>query len=191
MKGTFLTGFLLVAGLGLSSMAQAAEYRIDGQHSSIQFRIMHYTFSWLHGRFETFNGEFSFDKDNPGESKLVVDIDSASVNTSHAARDRVLRSAGILNVKKFPSARFESFAVDINGNSKGVLRGNLTLNGMTREVAIDVEYIGGGKDPWGRYRQGFLGTTKLVLADFDIDYDLGPMAHTVEMTLNIQGIRKR
>ena len=190
MKGTFLTGLLLAAGLGLSSMAQAAEYRIDGAHSSIQFRIMHFDFSWLHGHFETFSGQFSFDKDNPGESKLVVDIDPASVNTSYAPRDRVLRSAGILNVKKFPSAQFESSTIDINGNSKGVLRGNLTLNGVTREVAIDVEYIGGGRDPWGRYRQGFLGTTKLVLADFDIDYDLGPLAHTVEMTFNIQGIRK-
>ena len=190
MKGTFLAGLLLTAGLGLSSTAQAAEYRIDGQHASIQFRIMHFTFSWLHGRFETFSGEFSFDKDNPGENKIVVDIDPASVNTSFARRDRVLRGAGILNVKEFPSSRFESFTVDINGESKAVLRGNLTLHGVTREVAIDVEYIGGGRDPWGRYRQGFLGTTKLVLADFDIDYDLGPLAHTVEVTFNIQGIRK-
>ena len=71
-----------------------------------------------------------------------------------------------------------------------MLRGNLTLHGVTREVAIDVEYIGGGRDPWGRYRQGFIGTTVVVLADFGIDYDFGPSARTVEMTLNIQGIRK-
>ncbi len=190
MKGTFLTGLLLAAGLGLSSMAQAAEYRIDRDHSSIQFRIMHFDFSWLHGRFETFSGEFSFDKDNPGKSKIVVDIDPASVNTSFARRDRVLRSAGILNVKKFPSAQFESSTIGINGNSNGVLRGNLTLHGVTREVAIDVEYIGGGRDPWGRYRQGFVGTTEFALADFGILYNLGPLARTVEMTFNIEGIRK-
>ena len=46
MKGTFLTGLIVAAGLGLSSVAQAAEYRIDGEHASIQFRIMHLGFAW-------------------------------------------------------------------------------------------------------------------------------------------------
>jgi polyisoprenoid-binding protein YceI len=55
---------------------------------------------------------------------------------------------------------------------------------------IDAERIGGGADPWGGYREGFTGTTKITLADFGILRDLGPAARDVELTLNIEGVRQ-
>jgi polyisoprenoid-binding protein YceI len=61
---------------------------------------------------------------------------------------------------------------------------------VTKEIEIEAEPVGGGKDPWGGYRQGFTGTTKIALKDFGIDYDLGPSAQEVDLTLDIEGIRK-
>ena len=62
-------------------------------------------------------------------------------------------------------------SVKMNGG-KATITGNLTLHGVTKEIEIEAEPVGGGEDPWGGYRQGFTGTTKIALKDFGINYDL-------------------
>lgn len=172
--------------------ATAADYVIDTKnaHASITFRIKHLGFSWLTGRFDRFSGTFSFDEKNPDASKVKVEIDTASVDTNHAERDKHLRAADLLDTDKFPSATFESTSVKADGPDKAKITGKLTLHGVTKEIMIDAARIGGGKDPWGGYRDGFTGTTELTLADFGINRDLGPAAKTIELTLNIEGIRQ-
>ena len=173
--------------------ANAAEtYVIDteGQHAFVDFRIKHLGYSWLHGRFNDFSGEFVVDRDNPANSRVEVEIDTASVDTNHAERDKHLRSKDFLSVDAHPKARFVSTSVETTGDGKGVIKGDLTLNGVTKPIEIAVEEIGHGPDPWGGYRAGFLGTTTLELADFAIDYDLGPASRTVELTLSIEGVRQ-
>lgn len=192
MKKTLFAGAALLAATTFANIAQAADYVIDteGQHASIQFRISHLGYSWLTGRFDKFEGTFTFDEANPAASSVSVTIDTASVNTNQVLRDKHLRSDEILSVDKFPQATFVSKAVEVNQDGKGVIVGDLTLNGVTKEIAIDAEYVGGGEDPWGGYRQGFVGHTKFALADFDINYDLGPASREVELTLNVEGVRQ-
>ncbi|MBM7423402.1 YceI family protein [Spongiibacter marinus] len=182
-----LTAALLI---GLSGNLHATEYKIDtaGAHAFIQFKIKHLGYSWLHGRFDDFEGRFSYDPKKPEDSDVTVVIDTASVNSNHAERDKHLRGKDFLNVEKYPQARFESTAFIPKGNGKAELKGELTLHGVTREISIDVTEIGGGKDPWGGYRQGFTGTTEFALKDFGIDFDLGPASRTVQMILDIEGI---
>ena len=182
-----LTAALLI---GLSGNLHATEYKIDtaGAHAFIQFKIKHLGYSWLHGRFDDFEGRFSYDPKKPEDSDVTVVIDTASVNSNHAERDKHLRGKDFLHVEKYPQARFESTAFIPKGNGKAELKGKLTLHGVTRDITIDVTKIGGGKDPWGGYRQGFTGTTEFALKDFGIDFDLGPASRTVQMTLDIEGI---
>lgn len=182
----------LILTIGASSPALAANYVIDskGAHASINFKIKHLGYSWLVGRFDDFSGAFTFDEKNPSASSIKVEIETASVNSNHAERDKHLRGADFLNVTAHPKASFESTSIDVDGNGKGVIKGKLTLNGVTKEITIDAEHIGGGDDPWGGYRQGFAGTTKLSLADFGINYNLGPQSKEVELDLNIEGIRQ-
>ena len=61
---------------------------------------------------------------------------------------------------------------------------------MTRPISIDVEKIGEGEDPWGGYRAGFTGETSFQLADYGIDYNLGPASETVYIQLEVEGIRQ-
>jgi polyisoprenoid-binding protein YceI len=172
--------------------ATAADYVIDTKnaHASITFRIKHLGFSWLTGRFDKFSGNFSFDDKNPDASKVKVEIDTASIDTNHAERDKHLRAADLLDTDKFPTATFESTSVKASGPDKAKITGNLTLHGVTKEITIDADRIGGGKDPWGGYRDGFTGTTELTLADFGINRDLGPASKTIELMLNVEGIRQ-
>jgi len=186
-----LTTFVLAASL-LSSVANAADYVIDskGAHASINFKIKHLGYSWLTGRFDKFEGTFSYDSANVAASKIEINIDTSSVNSNLSDRDKHLKSADFLEVDKFASAKFVSSSVTDKGNGKLAIKGNLTLHGITKEIVIDAEKIGEGKDPWGGYRVGFSGTAKLGLKDFGIKMDLGPASSHVLMELHIEGVKK-
>lgn len=167
-------------------------YLIDtrGAHAFVQFRIPHLGFSWLYGRFNEFEGAFTFDPENPANSSVEVTVQTSSVDSNHERRDNHLRNEDFLHVDAFPQARFRSTAFVPGDNGRYTLVGDLTLLGQTREIEIDVEHFGAGADPWGGYRRGFSGRTELTLADFGIDYDLGPGSRVVEMILDIEGIRQ-
>ncbi len=181
--------------LGAALFAQqalAADYAIDkqGQHAFINFKISHLGYSWLYGTFKDFDGKFSFDAAKPEASSVSVSINTASVDSNHAERDKHLRSGDFLNVDKHPTATFVSTAVKSTGKDSADITGNLTLNGVTKPVVIAAKFIGEGKDPWGGYRAGFEGSTKLKLKDFDIQKDLGPASQEVELILSVEGVRQ-
>jgi len=193
MKKLTVAGVLsLGLAMLLPGLAAAEDYLIDtkGSHAFVQFKIKHLGYSWLYGRFNDFAGNFSYDENNPEAATVEVVIKTASVDSNHAERDKHLRNSDFLNVDEHPEARFVSTAFTESGDNKAELKGDLTLNGVTRPVTIDVEHIGHGPDPWGGYRRGFSGTTTLKLADFGIDYDLGPASTEVEMILSVEGIRQ-
>ena len=192
MKSKKLTAYALAAAMLLPTPLLAEKYVIDteGSHAFIQFRILHLGYSWLTGRFNTFNGEFEYDENNPDKASVQVEIDVASIDSNHAERDKHLRGEDFLDVKKFPRASFVSSSFKDNGDGTAVLKGDLTLHGVTKPVTIDVEHIGHGPDPWGGYRRGFEGTTRIALADYDINYNLGPKSREVELILSVEGIRQ-
>jgi len=183
----------LVLGSALvGGQAFAADYAIDkqGQHAFVNFKISHLGYSWLWGTFKDFDGSFSFDAAKPEQSKVNVTLETASVDTNHAERDRHLRSDDFLNVAKHPTATFESTSVKSTGGGTADIIGNLTLNGVTKPVVIAAKFIGEGDDPWGGYRAGFEGSTTLTLKDFDIKMDLGPASQTVDLIISVEGVRK-
>ena len=184
------TLFLLV--LFSCQQTLAADYVIDTKnaHASVKFRIIHLGYSWLYGRFNTFEGEFSYDEAQPDKASVSVTIDVASLDSNHAERDKHLRSDDFLDVKKFSKAQFVSTRVVPQSDGRATVYGNLTLKDVTKEVALEVEKIGSGNDPWGGFRVGFEGRTRFRLKDFNIMKDLGPMSQEVEMILSIEGIRK-
>lgn len=177
--------------LGLPALAD--NYTIDtkGAHASINFSIKHLGYSVLTGRFDTFAGDFSYDPAKPEASAINVTIDTNSVNSNHAERDKHLRSKDFLNVEKFPKSTFVSKKV-VAGKDKDSfdLIGDFTLNGVTKSITIAAKKIGEGKDPWGGYRAGFEGTTELTLKDFNIVFPLGPASETVKLSLNVEGVKK-
>ncbi|WP_250657238.1 YceI family protein [Alkalimarinus coralli] len=180
---------LLTAG---SVNVNAADYVIDteGAHAFVQFKISHLGYSWLYGRFNTFEGEFSFDEAKPSASKISVSIDTSSVDSNHAERDKHLRSKDFLEVGKYPKATFVSTRVEDKGDGKALVHGDFTLRGITKPIVIEATHVGGGDDPWGGYRNGFSGKTSFKLKDFGVPKNLGPASEEIEIFLSIEGIRK-
>ncbi len=189
-----LAGILSAAMIGgaLPSKAFAADYVIDnkGMHASIQFKISHLGYSWLWGRFDDFSGNFSYDDKNAAASRIKVIVKTASVDSNHAERDKHLRSDDFLDVKKYPEAVFESSEFIPGKDGKATLKGKLTLHGVTRDIEIQVNKIGEGKDPWGGYRAGFEGSTRLKLKDYGIKKDLGPASAELELIISLEGIKQ-
>jgi polyisoprenoid-binding protein YceI len=186
---------LAVSSIGLVSLPTlAADYAIDtkGAHASINFAVKHLGYSVLTGRFDNFSGDFSYDPAKPEASTVSVTIDTTSINSNHAERDKHLRSGDFLNVEKFPKATFVSKKIVVDGDDKDEfdIVGDLTLNGVTKSITIEVEKVGEGKDPWGGYRAGFSGETEITLKDFNIKMDLGPASQTVKLELEVEGIKK-
>lgn len=180
----------LVAAFLLSGgVVHAADFAIDPSHSFVRFKIQHLGYSWMWGGFNDVKGDFSYDSANPGGASIDLTIQTASVDTNHAERDKHLRSDDFLDVKKFPTATFRSRKFTPGGTG-GTLEGELTLHGVTRAVVIEVEKIGEGPDPWGGYRAGFLGKTSLNRGDFGMPYDLGPRSESMEFELGIEGVRR-
>lgn len=192
MKKYLRSSLLLLISMSISTAVWAEDYVIDTKkaHAFIQFKIKHLGYSWLLGRFNKFDGEFTYDEKTPATTKVVVNIDPASIDSSHAERDKHLRSKDFLDVAKYPKAKFVSTSFKELGKTKAVLKGDLTLHGVIRSVTIAVDHIGHGPDPWGGYRRGFAGTTTIALKDFGINYDLGPASREVELFLSVEGIRK-
>lgn len=185
----------ITLALAFALPAQAMEnYVIDtkGQHAFIQFKVKHLGYSWLLGNFNSFSGSFSYDDAHPANDSAKVVINMDSVFTNHAERDKHLRSDEFFDVAEYPTATFVSTSYEDKGNGNGVLKGKLTLRGVTKEIAIDVHQVGTGKDPWGGYRRGFEGTTILHLSDYNMPYapKLGPVSENVELYLSIEGVRQ-
>ncbi|QBY02968.1 YceI family protein [Thalassotalea sp. HSM 43] len=186
MKKLLLSS-LLLASTAMTS-AHAADYQIDyqGAHASINFKVKHLGYSWLTGRFNKFDGQFSYDEKNIEASQITVNIDTASVDSNHAERDKHLRDTDFLDVSKFANAKFVSKKVMDMGDGKLKIIGDITLQGITKELIIDAEKIGEGDDPWGGYRAGFAGTTSIAMKDFGYKMDFGEII----FDLHIEGIRK-
>jgi polyisoprenoid-binding protein YceI len=184
---------IIILALSLfTTSVMADDYVIDkkGMHASIQFKIAHLGYSWLWGRFNDFDGEFTYDKNNPNASKIKVTINTASVDSNHAERDKHLRSDEFLDVDKFPQSKFVSTSFMLNEDGTGELKGDFTLHGVTKPISIAVKYIGEGNDPWGGYRVGFEGTTRIALADYGILKNLGPASKELDLILSLEGVRK-
>jgi polyisoprenoid-binding protein YceI len=195
MKKTFIAGSLLLSALFTdvsTNTLQAAEYKVDveGAHAFVQFKIKHLGYSWLLGRFNHFDGGFSYDAKTPNQAKINIEIDTKSIDSNHAERDKHLKGADFLNVKDFPKASFVSQHIKFSDDNNAVVTGDFTLKGVTKSISFDVVKVGEGQDPWGGYRAGFSGTTTFKLADYGITYNLGPASTHVEMGLHIEGIRK-
>lgn len=191
MMKKLISTAILATALPFAAHVSAADYTIDdkGAHAAINFSVSHLGYGWVVGRFNEFEGTISYDAEKPEASSANVIIKTQSVDSNHAERDKHLRGGDFLNAEKFPEATFKSTTFSVPADGKAVLEGDLTLNGVTKPVKIDVMLSGSGKDPWGGERIGFKGNTTIALADYGIDFNLGPASKNVDLALYIEAVK--
>jgi polyisoprenoid-binding protein YceI len=181
----------LVGGLPTT----AANYAIDMTHSQIQFSVKHLGISTVTGKFSTFEGVLEFDPEAMGNGRVEVVIDAASIDTAVEKRDEHLRSADFFNVAEHPELRFESTSVETTEEGL-IVRGDLTISGVTRPVALEAVFSGRAVDPWGNSRVGFEASTTINRKDFGLTWnkilESGGLlvSEEVKISLVVQGIEQ-
>jgi polyisoprenoid-binding protein YceI len=152
-------------------MTNITTWNIDPTHAEIGFAVRHLMLSTVRGRFGAVTGTVQFDETNPTASKVDVTIDVASIDTRQEMRDNHLRSPDFFDAANHASIRFVSKKIegDVTGDFK--LIGDLTIRGVTREVALDASLQGRGIDPWGNDRMGFEAKGKINRNDFGLTWN--------------------
>lgn len=152
-------------------MSSNAQWNIDAAHSGIQFTVRHMVVSKVRGRFAAWTGKLDWNEADPAASRLEAAIDAASIDTGVADRDAHLRSADFLDVARFPQIAYRSRRIEAAGKGRLRVIGDLTLHGVTREVPLEVDLLGRGKDPWGHQRSGFSATASLDRKEFGLKWN--------------------
>lgn len=169
-------------------------FQIDTTHSSIEFSIRHLVIAKVRGRFAKFSGTIELDDGEITRSAVTAEIEASSISTNDDNRDGHLRSAEFLDVEHFPRITFTSKQIRKSGSDLE-LTGALSIRGVTRDVVLEVEQLGGLKDPWGNQRVAFSAHTSINRQDFGLRWnqvlDAGGVAlgDKLEITLDIQAVK--
>src|SRR5215467_4966583 len=133
---------LLLAVIAIAGSALAAdEYKIDPNHSSVNFAVTHLMVSTVLGRFTAFEGKILYDDKDVTKSSVNVTIKTASISTDVVNRDNDLKSANYFDAEKFPEITFQSKSVEKKGNDL-VVHGTLTIHGVSKDVDLPFEMKG-------------------------------------------------
>lgn len=172
----------------------AGTWAIDRSHSNVAFRVKHLGLAKTRGRFTAFDGTVVVGED-PADSRVDVTIETASVDSNDEQRDAHLRSADFFDVEQHPVMTYRSTAVRGAGDAWQI-DGELTINGTTRPVSLDVTFDGVATDPWGGTRAGFTASAQVNREDFGLTWNAALEAggflvgKTVTIDLDVELVRQ-
>ena len=143
----------------------STKWNLDPTHSEITFKVRHMMISNVKGEFKTFTAELDAEDDTFKSATVKAAIDTDSVSTNNADRDTHLKSAEFFNAEAHPQITFETNSLN------NEITGNLTLNGVTQPVKLDVDFGGINVDPWGNTKAGFSFEGKISRKDFGLNWN--------------------
>jgi polyisoprenoid-binding protein YceI len=146
-------------------------WTIDASHAEVGFSVRHLMISTVRGRFGGVSGTAIIDDRNPSASKVDVTVDVSSIDTRQEQRDAHLRSPDFFDVANHPTMHFVSTRIEGDITSEFKLVGNLTIRGVTHEVALNATAEGRGRDPWGNDRAGFSAAGKINRGDWGLTWN--------------------
>ncbi len=146
-------------------------WTLDPAHSSISFSGKHMLVATVRGRFLSWEVEANIDEKNLANSRGTVRIDATSLDTGVEQRDNHLRSADFFDSENHPEIVFQVKRVEPVGEGYRLV-GNLTIRGVTHEVALSGELDGPIDDPWGGKRVGLSAEGKLNRKDWGLDWNV-------------------
>lgn len=143
----------------------ATKWNLDPTHSEITFKVRHMMISNVKGEFKNFNVDLESEDENFKNVKASASIDTSSISTNNTDRDNHLKSAEFFNAEAHPQITFETDSLNDE------VTGNLTINGVTKPVKLDVDFGGINVDPWGQTKAGFSFEGKINRSDFGLNWN--------------------
>lgn len=188
MLRTFLPA--AVAAFGLTTTAQAAPeaYALDASHSQVVFSYNHLGYSTTYGMFSGFEGEIAFDAEDPANSSVTVSMPVRSMMTGWEARFEHFMTEDFFGAGEDDMVTFTSTGIEVTGEDTALITGDLTMNGVTKSVALDTvlnqkaDAHPMNNRPW----IGFDATTTLMRTDFELGKFAPYVSDEVEVMISIE-----
>lgn len=183
------------AATSVPGRSAQSTWAIDPAHTQVWFAVKHMMFATVKGQFPGVSGQLVLDERDLSQSEVSVQLDAATIDTRNEGRDTHLRSADFFDVENHPQLTFVSRSVEDRGGSQYRITGDLTIRGTTREVVLDAEETGRGKDPWGQEKIGFTAQTRIDRKDYGLTWNQALEAggvlvsDEVKITIDVQAIR--
>lgn len=165
MKILFFGTIVSIASLCAASAADT--YKIDPAHSTVGFSVTHMVINTVHGKFDSFSGFVVVDGKTIQSARGTME--TKSVDTGVAMRDKDLRSPNFFDAEKYPEITFVSKGAT-QKDGETVLTGEFTMHGVTKELSLPVKMTGPIQDPWGNTRIGLSARTTLNRKDYGLNY---------------------
>jgi len=147
------------------------KWAVDAAHSEIGFKVKHMMFTNVSGSFQKFDAFIETEGDNFENAKIEFTGQVDSITTGNADRDNHLRSADFFDAEKFPQLTFKATSFTKEDEGEYILKGDLTLHGVTKPVKLDVDFGGLAKDPWGNTKVGMSVEGKINRKDWGLNWN--------------------
>jgi polyisoprenoid-binding protein YceI len=145
---------------------------LDSVHSGVHFKVRHIGLSNVHGRFNCFDATLVVGE-TLADTWVEATIEMSSVDTNQPDRDAHLLGTDFFSADQHPLMTYRSTGIRAAGDGEYALDGELTLNGVTRSVTLDVEFRGVETFPTdGSTHAGFSATTTVNRDDFGVDFNV-------------------
>jgi polyisoprenoid-binding protein YceI len=144
---------------------------IDTAHSHVGFSVRHLMVSTVRGQFKQYSGKLQLDEKDFSKSTFEGEVDVASIDTANNDRDNHLRTNDFFDAPNQPKITFKSTKIESKSGSEYVVHGDITIRGVTKPIALDVEFHGTSKSPYGKTVAGFAATGTLNRKDFGVNFN--------------------
>ncbi len=166
-------------------------YKIDPKHTSVTWKVWHMGTSHYTSRFSKVDGELSYDPKDLTKSSVKITIDPASVDTGLPDFNKEIAGEKFLGGDKHPAITFDSTAVTKTGATTGTVTGNLSINGVTKPVTLDVTFNGGlDNNIMGAHDIGFSAKGKINRSDFGVNYGIPMVSDEVTIDIETEFLQK-
>lgn len=143
---------------------------LDPVHSELTFKVKHMMISNVKGHFKTF--KVNVTGDDILKSVVTVAIDTTTIDTGSEQRDTHLKSADFFDVENHPEMTFHSTSIEQDDDDdEFVMKGMLTIKGISKEIELEVEFGGVNKDPWGNEKAGYSVEGKINRKDWGLNWN--------------------
>ncbi|MDF1716435.1 MAG: YceI family protein [Antarcticimicrobium sp.] len=189
MKSALLAA-ALSAVAATAAVAAPEKYVLDSSHSQIVFSYNHLGFSTGYGMFSGFEGEIMFDQEDPANSSVSVAMPVTSMLTGWQERFDHFMSPDFFDASDDEMVSFSSTGIEVTGETTARITGELTLNGVTKEVVLDAVLNQAGDHPMaGKPWAGFSASTTLVRSDYNLGKFAPYISDEVAVELSIEAMK--
>ena len=173
-----------------AAFAAPETFNVDPGHTFPAFEVVHLGISTQRGRFDRTSGRMEIDRE-AGTGRIELALETASVSTGNKALDGVLKGEDFFDAEKHPRIAFRASQVDFEKGEPRRARGELTMNGVARPVALTVERFACTRLPFlVRLTCGADVTASLKRSDFGLTRFSNFVADEVRIVVQLEAVRE-